>query len=132
MTVYIGLDISQYETSICVVDDDGGIVEETKAATEPETIIAPIAAYRAAVKRIGLEACPLSERLFDESSAAGWPVVCLEGPASEGGVGRRDQQDGAERCARHAENVRAARRPDDAPRLRRSSKDPCIQESVPT
>ena len=35
-----GLDVSVKETAICIVDEVGKIVRETKVATEPEAIIA--------------------------------------------------------------------------------------------
>lgn len=97
MTVYVGLDLSQYETSICIIDADGAIIEETTAATEPDAIIAALASHRGAAKRIGLEACPLAEWLFEGLSAAGWPVVCLESrrlkAALSGAINKTDRND---------------------------------------
>ena len=78
MKLYVGLDISQFETAVCIVDHAGQVVLERKAATEPETILAVLSEHHQDVERIGIEACPLSEWLFQELSAAGWPVVCLE------------------------------------------------------
>jgi len=40
MNHYVGLDVSQNEVSICVVDEDGIVVAEGKIATEPELILA--------------------------------------------------------------------------------------------
>ena len=37
MTHYAGLDVSLEETAICVIDNTGRIVKETRAASEPET-----------------------------------------------------------------------------------------------
>jgi len=39
-----GLDVSVAETSVCVVDADGEVIRETKVPTEPEAIIAALAA----------------------------------------------------------------------------------------
>jgi len=36
----VGLDISVKETAICIVDENGKVVRETKVTTEPEAIIA--------------------------------------------------------------------------------------------
>ena len=36
MEYFAGLDVSMEETSICVVDQDGKVVLETKVATDPE------------------------------------------------------------------------------------------------
>ena len=38
MEYFAGLDVSMKETHICVVDRDGEVVLETKAASLPETI----------------------------------------------------------------------------------------------
>lgn len=78
MKLYAGLDIFRVETSVCIVDQDGRIVHEMKVATDPEAIMAVLEPCRTAVERIGVEACPLSEWLFQEMSEAGWPVACLE------------------------------------------------------
>jgi transposase len=34
-----GLDVSVKETAICIVDESGKVVQETKVATEPEAIV---------------------------------------------------------------------------------------------
>jgi transposase len=36
MDHFAGLDVSVKETSLCIVDDTGGIVREVKVASEPE------------------------------------------------------------------------------------------------
>jgi transposase len=56
MELCAGLDVSVAETSLCVVDASGKVIRETKVATEPEAIIAALAAAGASWKRIGLEA----------------------------------------------------------------------------
>ena len=37
-----GLDVSVKETAICIVDEVGKVVRETKLATEPQAIIASL------------------------------------------------------------------------------------------
>lgn len=37
----VGLDVSVKETAICIVDETGKVVRESKAATEPQAIINP-------------------------------------------------------------------------------------------
>ncbi len=39
MDHFAGLDISVKETSVCIVDDTGGIVREVKVASEPEALL---------------------------------------------------------------------------------------------
>jgi len=59
MDYFAGLDVSVKDTSVCVVDDTGKIIRETKVASEPEALLGVLrnAAYH--LKRIGLEAGPL-------------------------------------------------------------------------
>ena len=40
MQHYVGLDVSLNETAICVVDQDGIVIREGKAGSEPEAIMA--------------------------------------------------------------------------------------------
>ena len=78
MDHFAGLDVSVKDTSICIVDDAGRIVREVKVASEPEALLQVLtnAAYR--LKRIGLEAGPLSQWLFSALAEAGLPVICVE------------------------------------------------------
>ena len=48
MNHYAGLDVSLEETAICVVDETGRIVKETRAASEPEALIAALRRARSA------------------------------------------------------------------------------------
>jgi len=38
MEFFVGLDVSLDETHICVVDEGGRIIKETRAASEPDAI----------------------------------------------------------------------------------------------
>ncbi len=78
MDHFVGLDVSVKETSICIVDETGKIVREVKAASEPDALLQVLTnpAYR--LKRIGLEAGPLSQWLFSVLAEAGLPVICVE------------------------------------------------------
>ncbi len=58
MELYVGMDVSLKETSICVVDDNGEIVSEGTVISEPEAIAEFIRAKAAGVRRIGLETGP--------------------------------------------------------------------------
>jgi len=78
MKYYAGLDISMEATSICIVDADGTVVREGTVDSTPETIIAFLKNGEVTLDRIGLEACPLSEWIFDGLAEQGCPVVCLE------------------------------------------------------
>ena len=65
-------------SSVCVVDAQGKIVRETKVASEPEALVAFFASLGFAVKRIGLEAGPLSAWLHAGLKRAGFDTVLLE------------------------------------------------------
>jgi transposase len=63
MEHYAGIDVSLERSSVCVVDAQGKIVKEAKVASEPEAVVAFFETLSIAVKRIGLEAGPLSQWL---------------------------------------------------------------------
>src|SRR3984957_10279959 len=73
-----GIDVSLGLSSVCVVDAQGKIVRETKVASEPEALVAFFASLGFAVKRIGLEAGPLSAWLHAGVKRAGFDTVLLE------------------------------------------------------
>src|SRR5438093_10388513 len=78
MDHFAGLDVSVKETSLCIVDDAGRIVREVKVASEPEALLQALQNPYYHLKRIGLEAGPLSQWLFNALADAGLPVICVE------------------------------------------------------
>ena len=78
MEHYAGIDVSLELSSVCVVDTQGKIVKETKVASEPEALIDFFGSQDFAVKRIGLEAGPLSQWLHAGLKRAGFETVLLE------------------------------------------------------
>jgi transposase len=78
MELYVGLDVSLKETSICVVDGSGEIVAEGTGLSEPLAIAAFLKAKAGNAKRIGLESGPTSTWLWHELRALGFPVVCID------------------------------------------------------
>ena len=78
MDHFAGLDVSVKETSLCIVDDAGRIVREARIASEPEALLAVLTNPACHFKRIGLEAGPLSQWLFNALAEAGLPVICVE------------------------------------------------------
>src|SRR5213596_934563 len=78
MDHFAGLDISVKETSVCIVDDAGKIVREVKVASEPGALLAVLTNSSYRLKRIGLEAGPLSQWLYSALAEAELPVVCVE------------------------------------------------------
>lgn len=78
MKHYIGLDVSVKETAICIVDEAGKICRELKVPSHPHDLIEVLATSDWQIERIGLEAGPLSQWLFDGLAQAGLPVTCIE------------------------------------------------------
>ena len=78
MRYFAGLDVSLDETAICVVDEDGIVVTEGKAASEPDDLVRWLVATGLTITRVGLEAGPLSPWLHTELRAAGLPAICIE------------------------------------------------------
>src|SRR2546430_14607038 len=60
MKYFAGLDVALEETTICVVDQDGQIVKEARADSEPEALLAVLSGFELCFERIGLEACSLT------------------------------------------------------------------------
>jgi transposase len=77
-TYYAGLDVSLDETSICIVDQEGALIREGKALTDPEAIDDFLRTSGLSFRRLGLEAGTLSNWLCQGLLAAGWPVICIE------------------------------------------------------
>lgn len=81
MDVYIGLDISLKTTHVCVVDVNGGPVDEGAAASEPDAVDGWIRGRGEArgwtVRRIVFETGQLSTHFHHELSGA-WPVTSID------------------------------------------------------
>jgi len=78
MIYYVGLDVSLEETSVCIVDECGERTAEFKALSEPDALAAALLETGFSFSRIGLEAGPLSQWLFEGLNAKGLPAICVE------------------------------------------------------
>ncbi len=78
MELYVGLDVSLKETSICVVDNRGEIVSEGTVISEPAAIAGFIKTKAESAARIGLETGPTTTWLWHELRALGFPVICID------------------------------------------------------
>lgn len=78
MDHYAGIDVSLEHSSVCVVDANGKIAREGKAASEPDALISWLRSLGYELSRIGLEAGPLSQWLFAAMREAGLAVELLE------------------------------------------------------
>lgn len=78
MDHYVGIDVSLEQSSVCVVDADGRIIREAKAASEPQALVQFLQGLALPLACVGLEAGPLSQWLYAGLAAAGFAVVLLE------------------------------------------------------
>jgi len=81
MEYYVGLDVSQRQTAVCVVDGQGKKIAEGKVLTLPGDIYGWLATKvldLAAIVRVGLEAGAMSNWLYTELGKLGLPMICLE------------------------------------------------------
>jgi len=75
---YVGLDVSQKETSVCVVDEAGKLVFEGKAKSEPGALAAVIRKRAPFAERVGFETGAMASWLCHELKRVGLPVVCID------------------------------------------------------
>ena len=78
MKHYAGLDVSVKETAICIVDENGRICREAKVVSHPEDLSKALTETGFRIERIGLEAGPLSQWLFEGMARDGLLVICVE------------------------------------------------------
>jgi transposase len=77
MPFYVGLDVSQNETEICVVDGEGHRVWRGKCASRPESLAETLRQRAPDMARVGMETGPLSVWLWHGLTAAGIPIDCI-------------------------------------------------------
>ena len=78
MALFVGLDVSVQETSMCVVDDAGLVVHEGKVRTHPDSLGAALSECAPGAERIGIEAGGSSSWLCRELRSQGFAVVHME------------------------------------------------------
>jgi len=75
---YVGLDVSQKETAVCVVDQNGRVVFEGKAPSDPGALAGLISKRAPSAERIGFETGAMASWLWHELKRVGLPVVCID------------------------------------------------------
>ena len=78
MQQYVGLDVSQRETAVCVLDDTGRVVFEGTARSEPGALAKVIRKRAPDVSRIGFETGAMASWLWHELKRIDLPVVCID------------------------------------------------------
>ncbi|WFU13062.1 transposase (plasmid) [Rhizobium sp. CB3090] len=78
MKHYVGLDVSQRETAVCVVDDTGRRVFEGRAKSNPRALAELIPRKAPFAERIGFETGAMSSWLWHELKRIDLPVVGID------------------------------------------------------
>jgi transposase len=78
MMHFIGLDVSQKTTAVCIVDAVGGRVWRGQCRSTPEQIEAIVRQHAAAGARIGIETGPMTTWLVHELRGRNLDVICLD------------------------------------------------------
>lgn len=75
---YVGCDVSDKETAICIINSNGVIMWETMVPSEPDDIIGYLQSTELSFERIGIEASGLAIWLCRMLLQAGYPAICIE------------------------------------------------------
>ncbi|MBN8977069.1 MAG: IS110 family transposase [Rhizobiales bacterium] len=78
MKQYVGLDVSQKETSVCVVDEGGQVLFERKAKSDLGALTALLHKRAPQAERIGFETGAMASWLWHELRRVDLPVVCID------------------------------------------------------
>ena len=78
MKQYVGLDVSQKETAMCVVDQDGKVLFEGKIPSDPGALVRAIQKRAPSADRIGFETGAMASWLWHELKRVGLLVVCVD------------------------------------------------------
>jgi transposase len=78
MTHYVGLDVSQKLTAVCVVDDNGRRLWRGQCISDPEQIERTVRRHGGDQARIGVETGPMTPWLVHKLRGCGLDVTCLD------------------------------------------------------
>lgn len=77
MTLYVGLDVSQKETEICVIDGDGRRTWRGKCSSQPKVHRMALREHAPDAVRVGMETGPLAIWLWPGLRALDVPIDCI-------------------------------------------------------
>jgi transposase len=78
MKQYVGLDVSQRETAVCVVSETGQVIFEGEAKSDPGDLTKLLRKHAPLAERIGFETGAMSSWLWHELRRVELPVVCID------------------------------------------------------
>jgi transposase len=84
MGLFAALDVSQEETAICMVGQDGAVLAEAKVSTCPDAIANWLAERTDDLERVGMETGPLAVWLWNALMARNVPIVCIDARHANG------------------------------------------------
>ena len=79
---YVGLDVSQTMTAVCVIDESGDVVWRGACSSTPESIAIVLRRRAPNAAGVGLETGPLSVWLWHALRELGFTVICLHARAA--------------------------------------------------
>jgi transposase len=74
----VGLDVSQKETAVCIVDEAGKLVFQGKVKSNPKALAEVLHKRAPHAERIGFETGAMARWLWHELKRIELPVVCIE------------------------------------------------------
>ncbi len=86
MTYYAGFDVSLRTVNICIIDDEGELVAETKLASDVQEIVAYLDELELDIENVGIEAGTLTQYLTYGLQSAGFDVICMEARQVKGAL----------------------------------------------
>lgn len=78
MKQYVGLDVAQKETAVCVVDGAGKVLFEGRAKSDPGALDELLRKKAPHAEKVGFETGAMSSWLWHELKRVGLPVVCID------------------------------------------------------
>jgi transposase len=95
MAIYVGLEVSVNETSICIMDDKGLVAARTDISTDPDLIAGFISKHPPKVERVVHESGILAIWWTRELEKRGVPIICIDArlahKALSGRINKSDQ-----------------------------------------
>jgi transposase len=86
MTYYAGFDVSLRTVNICIIDEQGEYVTETKLASDVQDIVAYLDELELDIESLALEAGTLTQYLTYGLQSAGFEVICMEARQVKGAL----------------------------------------------
>jgi transposase len=86
MTYYAGFDVSLRTVNICIIDEQGEFITETKLASDVQDIVAYLDELELDIESLALEAGTLTQYLTYGLQSAGFEVICMEARQVKGAL----------------------------------------------